>query len=106
MNIENEKLFLRDMIQHYYHISHKNSLYFNKTKEFYVEQIIRLQSKQKAALSQIEYLENKYIEINKQISALEKRQKEHDYNLHELYFQKGKIYADLELMRRVPKYED
>lgn len=72
MNIENEKLFLRDMIQHYYHISHKNSLYFNKTKEFYVEQIIRLQSKQKAALSQIEYLENKYIEINKQISELEK----------------------------------
>ncbi|PES56066.1 hypothetical protein COD93_29690 [Bacillus cereus] len=68
--------------------------------------MVQLKNKPKAALSQVEYLESKYAEINEQISGLEEQQKETEHDLHELYFQKGKIFADLELMKRVPEYED
>ncbi|UYX56286.1 hypothetical protein M3Y14_34120 (plasmid) [Bacillus thuringiensis] len=63
-------------------------------------------SKPKAALSQVEYLQNKYDQVNERIISLETQQKKNDENLHDLYFQKGKIFADLELMKRVPVYED
>lgn len=68
--------------------------------------IIQPLSKPRAALSQVEYLQNKYDQVNERITSLETQQKKNDENLHELYFQKGKIFADLELMKRVPVYED
>lgn len=60
---------------------------------------------QKAALSQVEYLDKKLQEIEQQISQLENEQTSRSNALHELYFQKGKLFADLELMKRVPSYD-
>lgn len=58
-----------------------------------------------AALSQVEYLEKKLHELEKRIQSLEKNQQLTSSELKDLYFQKGKLYADVELMKRVPKYD-
>jgi hypothetical protein len=61
-------------------------------------------SKTKVALSQVEYLEKQFNEVKEKIISLENRQQLTHEELRELYFQKGKLYSDIELMKRVPKY--
>ena len=60
---------------------------------------------QKAALSQVEYLEKKLKEIDQQIEILQHSKEKTDMEIRELYFKKGKLYSELELMKRVPQYD-
>jgi|GEM_PF-4809602 len=59
----------------------------------------------KAALSQVEYLEKKLQEIDQRIELLQRNKDEADIEIRDLYFQKGKLYSELELMKRVPQYD-
>jgi hypothetical protein len=58
-----------------------------------------------AALSQVQYLEKKFKELEEQIECLETRQQLTSEEIRDLYFKKGKLYSEIELMKRVPKYE-
>jgi hypothetical protein len=60
---------------------------------------------QKAALSQVEYLEKKLKEIDSKIESLLQSKEKADIEIRDLYFQKGKLYSELELMKRVPQYD-
>ncbi len=61
--------------------------------------------KKPAALSQVDYLKKKLKEIEDQIKQLEKGQDNPGAEIKDLYFQKGKLYSELELMKRVPSYD-
>lgn len=61
--------------------------------------------KKKAALSQVEYLEKKLQEIEETINAQQEIADGCQDALNELYFQKGKLYAEIQLMKRVQPYE-
>lgn len=54
------------------------------------------------ALSQVEYLEKKLEEIDKKIQEKDS----HDPELFELYFKRGKLYSEIELLKRVPAYDE
>lgn len=58
-----------------------------------------------AALSQVQYLEKKFQELEEKIECLETRQQLTSEEIRDLYFQKGKLYSEIELMKRVPKYD-
>lgn len=60
--------------------------------------------KTKAALSQVEYLEKQFQQVKEDIAAIEGRQKEENDQLRDLYFKKGKLFSEIELMKRVPSY--
>lgn len=60
----------------------------------------------KPALSQVEYLEKKLAEIDQQIQEQSDIVSKSNQKITDLFFQKGKIYSELELMRRVRPYED
>jgi hypothetical protein len=60
--------------------------------------------KKPAALSQVEYLERKLTMINDKINEIEESCNPLP-ELMELYFQKGKLFSELELMKRVPSYD-
>lgn len=60
--------------------------------------------KKPAALSQVQYLEQKLKELEEQITQAEEEQKASGNVIKELYFKKGKLYSELELMKRVPHY--
>lgn len=60
----------------------------------------------KPALSQIEYLEKKLAEIDQQIQEQSDIVSKSSQKITDLFFQKGKIYSELELMKRVRPYED
>lgn len=62
-------------------------------------------SKKPAALSQVHYLEQKLKRLEYGISDLENRQQLTGEEIKNLYFQKGKLYSELELMKRVPQYD-
>jgi hypothetical protein len=61
----------------------------------------------KAALSQQEYYIKKLEEIEQKITDIERNQEDHPLSdsLKELYFKKGKLFAEIELLKRIPKYE-
>lgn len=61
--------------------------------------------KKPAALSQVQYLQKKLKKLDDKISKLENKQQLTSEEIKDLYFQKGKLYSELELMRRVPSYE-
>lgn len=71
----------------------------NKEEQFRMES-----PKTKAALSQVEYLEKLFEQVKEEIAAIEGRQKEENDQLRDLYFKKGKLYSEIELMKRVPSY--
>lgn len=58
-----------------------------------------------AALSQIEYLEKKMQEIEEKIQTQYEIADGCNNMLNELFFQKGKLYSEIELMKRVRPYE-
>lgn len=55
-----------------------------------------------SVLSQVEYLKKK---LNNLENALENKKDITSEELKDLYFQMGKLYSELELMKRVPKYD-
>jgi hypothetical protein len=57
------------------------------------------------ALSQVDYLQSELALIDNKIEELEGKQNLTGKEIKDLYFQKGKLYSELELMRRVPEYE-
>lgn len=61
--------------------------------------------KKPAALSQVQYLQKKLKKLDDKIYKLENKQQLTSEEIKDLYFQKGKLYSELELMRRVPSYE-
>lgn len=61
--------------------------------------------KKPAALSQVQYLEKKLQKLDDKIHKAEDKQQLASEEIKDLYFQKGKLYSELELMRRVPHYE-
>ncbi|MEB2276958.1 hypothetical protein C2I27_03780 [Priestia megaterium] len=64
------------------------------------------QQQEKAALSQVEYLEKQFQEVINKIKLAEVEPKSvQQQELHDLYFQKGKLYSEIELMKRVPSYD-
>lgn len=58
-----------------------------------------------AALSQIEYLEQKLGQLENEIRSLENKQSLTSDQIRNLYFQKGKLYSEIELLKRVPQYD-
>jgi hypothetical protein len=61
---------------------------------------------QKAALSHTEYLEREFNKVKSRIRELESNARASAEELRELYFQKGKLYSDIELAQRIPSYEE
>lgn len=57
-----------------------------------------------AALSQLQYLEKQFKKLEKKILRLEDKQNLTSEEIHELYFQKGKLFSEIELMKRIPNY--
>ncbi|MCD7911024.1 hypothetical protein KC480_05730 [Bacillus velezensis] len=64
-----------------------------------------MKKKEKAALSQIEWLESKLEEVEEKIKSKEYSAAVTQNELKDLYFQQGKYYSDLQLMKRVPEYD-
>lgn len=58
-----------------------------------------------AALSQVEYLTKKLEETESRIKQVEASRLLSGSELVELFYQRGKLYSELELMKRVPHYE-
>lgn len=71
----------------------------NKEERFNVTQ-----KKAPAALSQVDYLQKQLNQLESLIDELENKQKVTGDELRDLYFKKGKLFSDLELMKRVPSY--
>lgn len=63
-----------------------------------------MEPKAPAALSQVQYLEKQFEEIENLIQNLEDKQEVTGKELRDLYFKKGKLFSDIELMKRVPNY--
>lgn len=61
--------------------------------------------KKPAALSQVDYLQQKLNIIDNRIAELEQQQQLTGNEMKDLFFQKGKLYSELELMKRVPSYD-
>ncbi|ARC67273.1 hypothetical protein B14_200062 (plasmid) [Bacillus licheniformis] len=66
---------------------------------------VKKNKKEKAALSQIEWLERKLEEVSNKIKSKEDNAAVAQKELKELYFQQGKYYSELELMKRVRQYD-
>ncbi len=64
-----------------------------------------MEIKKPAALSQVDYLKKKLKEIEIHIKEMEQDPENKGNEIKDLYFQKGKLYSELELMKRVPDYE-
>ncbi|MED3627960.1 hypothetical protein P4478_12950 [Bacillus subtilis] len=64
-----------------------------------------MKKKEKAALSQVEWLENKLQKIENKIKSIEDQSAVAQTELKDLYFQQGKLYSEIELMKRVPQYD-
>ncbi|MBU5262057.1 MULTISPECIES: hypothetical protein [Bacillus subtilis group] len=64
-----------------------------------------MKKKEKAALSQVEWLESKLQKIESKIKSIEDHAAVAQNELKELYFQQGKLYSEIELMKRVPQYD-
>jgi hypothetical protein len=59
-----------------------------------------------SALSQVDYLQNKLNAVEDQIKLVETDPLQQELiDISELYFQKGKLYSEIELLKRVPAYE-
>jgi predicted nuclease with TOPRIM domain len=61
-------------------------------------------SKKSAVPSQVQYLSSKLRRLENKLNRLETKQQLTNDEIKDLYFQKGKLYSELELMKRVPKY--
>jgi hypothetical protein len=59
-----------------------------------------------AALSQLEYLQKKYEETIHKIHEMESNGVTCPQEYKDLLFQAGKLYSEIELLKRVPAYED
>lgn len=57
-----------------------------------------------AALSQVDYLQEKLYELEALIRQVETDPHLSPNVLKDLYFQKGKVYSQMELMKRVTPY--
>ncbi|GIN55014.1 MULTISPECIES: hypothetical protein [Bacillus] len=66
---------------------------------------VKKNKKEKAALSQVEWLERKLEEVKSKIKSKEDNAAVAQKELKELYFQQGKYYSELELMKRVRQYD-
>jgi len=66
---------------------------------------VKKNKKEKAALSQVEWLERKLEEVKNKIKSKEDNAAVAQKELKELYFQQGKYYSELELMKRVRQYD-
>ncbi|KAF2421635.1 hypothetical protein [Bacillus subtilis] len=64
-----------------------------------------MKKKEKAALSQVEWLESKLQKIENKIKSIEDQSAVAQTELKDLYFQQGKLYSEIELMKRVPQYD-
>jgi hypothetical protein len=60
----------------------------------------------RAALSQLEYLQQKYDETMQKIQEMESKGVKCPQEYKDLLFQAGKLYSEIELMKRVPAYDD
>lgn len=58
-----------------------------------------------ASLSQVDYLKKKLELTEQRIHEVEESRLLSGTELVELFYQRGKLYSELELMKRVPSYE-
>jgi hypothetical protein len=58
------------------------------------------------SLSQLEYLQKKYQEVLQEINDMESQGLSHTEEYKELLFKAGKMYSEMELLKRVPAYKD